>query len=105
MKKLLHASTVAIALMAVSCGETYPYQDSSLTPEERTEDLLGRLTLEQKVSLMSYESPAIPELGIQQYNWWNEALHCSARNGLATVFPQAIGMAASWDEDLLEDVF
>ena len=105
MKKLLHASAVAIALMAVSCGETYPYQDRSLTPEDRTEDLLGRLTLEQKVSLMNYESPAIPELGIQQYNWWNEALHGSARNGLATVFPQAISMAASWDADLLQDVF
>ena len=105
MKKLLHASAVAVALMAVSCGETYPYQDRSLTPEERTEDLLGRLTLEQKVSLMNYESPAIPELGIQQYNWWNEALHGSARNGLATVFPQAISMAASWDADLLQDVF
>ena len=105
MKKLLHASAVALALMAVSCGETYPYQDRSLTPEERTEDLLGRLTLEQKVSLMNYESPAIPELGIQQYNWWNEALHGSARNGLATVFPQAISMAASWDADLLQDVF
>ena len=105
MKKLIHASAVVIALIAVSCGETYPYQDSSLTPEERTEDLLGRLTLEQKVSLMSYDSPAIPELGIQQYNWWNEALHGSARNGLATVFPQAISMAASWDQDLLQDVF
>ena len=105
MKKLLHASAVVIALIAVSCAETYPYQDSSLTPEERTEDLLGRLTLEQKVSLMSYDSPAIPELGIQQYNWWNEALHGSARNGLATVFPQAISMAASWDQDLLQDVF
>ena len=105
MKKLLHASAVAVALMAVSCGETYPYQDRSLTPEERTEDLLGRLTLEQKVSLMNYESPAIPELGIQQYNWWNEALHGSARNGLATVFPQAISMAASWDADLLQEVF
>ena len=105
MKKLIRVSAVLIALIAVSCGETYPYQDSSLTPEERTEDLLGRLTLEQKVSLMSYDSPAIPELGIQQYNWWNEALHGSARNGLATVFPQAISMAASWDQDLLQDVF
>ena len=91
--------------MAISCGETYPYQDRSLSPEERTEDLLGRLTLEQKVSLMIYDSPAIPELGIQQYNWWNEALHGSARNGLATVFPQAISMAASWDDELLLDVF
>ena len=105
MKTLLRLSAVAVALMAISCGETYPYQDRSLSPEERTEDLLGRLTLEQKVSLMSYDSPAIPELGIQQYNWWNEALHGSARNGLATVFPQAISMAASWDDELLLDVF
>ena len=105
MKNLLHLSTVLIAFMAISCGETYPYQDRTLTPEERTEDLLGRLTLEQKVALMSYQSPAIPELGIEQYNWWNEALHGSARNGLATVFPQAIGMAASWDDELLLDVF
>ena len=105
MKTLLRLSAVAVAFMAISCGETYPYQDRSLSPEERTDDLLGRLTLEQKVALMSYDSPAIPELGIQQYNWWNEALHGSARNGLATVFPQAISMAASWDDELLLDVF
>lgn len=54
---------------------------------------------------MNFESPAIPELGIEQYNWWNEALHGSARNGLATVFPQAIGMAASWNDDLMHQVF
>lgn len=105
MKNLLHLSAVVIAFAAISCGQTYPYQDRSLTPEERTEDLLGRLTLEQKVALMSYQSPAVPELGIEQYNWWNEALHGSARNGLATVFPQAIGMAASWDDELLLEVF
>ena len=105
MKTHLRLSAVAVALMAISCGETYPYQDRSLTPEERTEDLLGRLTLEQKVALMSYDSPAIPELGIQQYNWWNEALQGSARNGLATVFPQSISMAASWNDGLLLEVF
>ena len=105
MKNLLHLSAVVIAFAAISCGQTYPYQDRSLTPEERTEDLLSRLTLEQKVALMSYQSPAVPELGIEQYNWWNEALHGSARNGLATVFPQAIGMAASWDDELLLEVF
>lgn len=96
---------VLMALMTVSCNQKHPYQDSSLSPEERTEDLIGRLTLEQKVALMNYESPAIPELGIHQYNWWNEALHGSARNGLATVFPQAIGMAASWNDELLLQVF
>ena len=102
-RNLILAVTVAVA--AVTACVQYPYQDASLDPSARAEDLIGRLSLEQKVALMNYESPAIPELGIQQYNWWNEALHGSARNGLATVFPQAIGLAASWDEDLLQDVF
>ena len=67
-------------------------------------DLVGRLSLEQKVALMQNESEAIPEFGIQAYNWWNEALHGAARSGLATVFPQAIGMAASFDPVLLQQV-
>ena len=103
MKKLL---TLALMLAAtVAFSQTYPYQDASLTPQERADDLLGRLTLIQKVSLMMHESPAIPELGIRKYTWWNEALHGCARAGLATSFPQAIGMAASWDDALLEQVF
>lgn len=95
-----------LLLSATSFSQTqHPYQDSSLDPQERAEDLLGRLSLEQKVALMNYDSPEIPELGIRKYNWWNEALHGSARNGLATVFPQAIGMAASWDDELLRKVY
>lgn len=90
---------------AITAFAQFPYQDASLEPGERAKDLLSRLTLEQKVSLMNYDSPAIPELGIRKYNWWNEALHGSARNGLATVFPQAIGMAASWDDALLQQVY
>lgn len=96
---------VAVAFAAVTACVPHPYQDASLDPSARAEDLLGRLTLEQKVALMNYESPAIPELGIRQYNWWNEALHGSARNGLATVFPQSISMAASWNDGLLLEVF
>ncbi len=97
---------LAAAMMATSCQkqEKLPYQDPSLSPDERAQDLLSRLTLEQKAQLMQDISEAIPELGIQKYNWWNEALHGAARSGLATVFPQAIGMAASWDPELLQEV-
>ncbi len=78
--------------------EKFPYQDTSLTAEERADDLLKRLTLEEKASLMMNRSPAIPRLSIKAYGWWNEALHGLARTGLATVFPQAIGMGASSDD-------
>ena len=94
-----------MALCGTLAAQGLPYQDASLPAEQRAEDLLGRLTLEQKVSLMMNVSPAIPELGIREYDWWNEALHGAARAGLATVFPQAIGMASSWDEALLREVF
>ena len=94
-----------MALCGTLAAQGFPYQDASLPAEQRAEDLLGRLTLEQKVSLMMNVSPAIPELGIREYDWWNEALHGAARAGLATVFPQAIGMASSWDEELLQEVF
>lgn len=83
----------------------YPYQDTQLTAEQRADDLLQRLTLEEKVALMQNNSPAIPRLGIKPYEWWNEALHGVARSGLATVFPQAIGMAASFNDKLLFEVF
>ena len=75
------------------------------TFEQRTDSLLAALTLEEKVSLMMNSSAAVPRLGIKKYDWWNEALHGVARNGSATVFPQAIGMAASFDDDLLYEVF
>ncbi|MDO4460905.1 MAG: glycoside hydrolase family 3 C-terminal domain-containing protein [Bacteroidia bacterium] len=83
----------------------YPFQDSSLTIEERVEDLMGRLTLEEKVALMQNSSEAIDRLGIKEYDWWNEVLHGVARAGNATVFPQTIGMAASFDVPLVHDVF
>lgn len=82
-----------------------PYQNPDLSPEKRANDLLGRLTLEEKVLLMQNTSPAIPRLGIKAYDWWNEALHGVGRAGLATVFPQSIGMGASFNNDLLLQVF
>jgi beta-glucosidase len=82
--------------------ETRPaYLDEGLSFEERAKDLVSRMTLEEKVTQMLHKSPAIPRLGIPAYNWWNEALHGVARAGVATVFPQAIGIAATFDEDLV----
>ena len=92
-------------LSVVNGQAQLPYQDPSLTPDQRAEDLLERLTLEEKVSLMQNNSPAIPRLGIKPYNWWSEALHGVARAGQATVFPQAIGMGASFNDSLLYYVF
>ena len=106
--KSLRTPFLALALGLAALGalaQPYPYQDRTLSPERRAADLLGRLTLEEKASLTMHASPAIPRLGIKQYNWWSEALHGIARNGSATVFPQPIGMASSFDERLIEAVF
>lgn len=80
------------------------YMDEQLSFEERAKDLVSRMTLEEKVFQTLYTAPAIERLGVKSYNWWNEALHGVARAGVATVFPQAIGLAATFDEDLLEEV-
>ncbi len=79
----------------------YPFRNPNLATEERVADLISRLTLEEKASLMLYNAAPIERLGIPAYNWWNEALHGVARAGRATVFPQAIGMAASFDEEMV----
>ena len=103
--KLLLSSALFLAAAGALGAQPYPYQDKTLPAEQRAADLLGRLTLEEKASLTMHASPAIPRLGIKQYNWWSEALHGIARNGSATVFPQPIGMASSFDEELIEEVF
>jgi len=81
-----------------------PFMDLSLSFEQRVDDLVSRLTLEEKVGQMINVSPEISRLGIPACNWWNEALHGVARSGIATVFPQAIGMAATWDPSLIFNV-
>jgi beta-glucosidase len=78
-----------------------PYWDTSLSAEERVSDLVSRMTLEEKISQMRYDAPAIERLAVPEYNWWNECLHGVARAGLATVFPQAIGLASTWNPDLI----
>jgi beta-glucosidase len=81
-----------------------PYQDSSLPIEARVSDLLSRMTLAEKVAQMSHPAKGVERLGVPKYNFWSEALHGVARNGRATVFPQAIGMAATWDRDLIRNI-
>ena len=80
------------------------YLDTHLPFPERVQDLLSRLTLDEKVSMMNHPTQGVPRLGIPGYNFWSEALHGVARNGRATVFPQAIAMAATWDKDLIHKV-
>src|SRR5467141_2759111 len=80
------------------------YLDANLPLEQRVRDLVSRMTLEEKASQMQDVAPAIPRLGIPAYNWWNEGLHGVARSGNATVFPQAIGLAATWDTDLVHRI-
>jgi beta-glucosidase len=77
------------------------YRDSKRPLKDRVRDLVGRMTLKEKVSQMLHDAPEIPRLGVPAYNWWNECLHGVGRAGLATVFPQAIGMAASFNTELL----
>lgn len=96
-----------LACLAVSGGSLAQpiYKDSSYSPAERAEDLVKQLTLEEKVSLMMDNSKPVERLGIKPYNWWNEALHGVARSGWATVFPQPIGMAASFSPEALHTAF
>ncbi len=86
-------------------AQQYPWQNPGLSSEERAKDLISRLTLEEKATLMCDISDAIPRLGIKKFNWWSEALHGLANNGNVTVFPEPIGMAASFDDELVYQIF
>lgn len=80
------------------------YQDETLSFKERAEDLVAQMSVEECASQMLFEASKIERLGVQSFNWWNEALHGAARSGMATVFPQAIGMASAFDEELTERI-
>ena len=82
----------------------YPFLNPELSIEDRVDDLISRMTVEEKIGQMMYNAPAIERLGVPEYNWWNECLHGVARNGRATVFPQAIGMAAAWDTEMMQRI-
>ena len=106
MKKQLFSMAMLMAMsLSASAQQLLPYQNANLSAEARANDLLSRLTLEEKTKLMMDTSPAIARLGIPQFQWWNEALHGVARAGLATVFPQPIGMAASFSPQTVYEVF
>jgi beta-glucosidase len=93
-------------LLTVSLsGQQFPYKNPSLSSKERAKDLLSRLTLEEKATLMCDQSDPIPRLGIKRFNWWSEALHGYANNGNVTVFPEPVGMAASFDDALVYKIF
>ena len=104
MKTTLVICILAAFSFSVKAQDKLIYKDASQPLDVRTHDLVSRLTLQEKVSLLGYQSVAVPRLGIPAYNWWNEALHGVARAGDATIFPQAIGMAATFNPDLLKQV-
>lgn len=103
IRQLLFAAAV------LTCGsataQQWPYQNTNLSAHERAIDLTSRLTLQEKADLMCDESPAIPRLGIKAFSWWSEALHGLANQGNVTVFPEPIGMAASFNVPLVERIF
>lgn len=111
-RKLQSSKSAAIAAffcLAMSLGGQVPsapapYLNPALPTQQRVDDLVSRMTLEEKISQMQNDAPSISRLHIAAYNWWNEGLHGVARSGYATVFPQAIGLAATWDASLIHQV-
>ena len=100
-----HLLIAALCISAAALAQSYPFQDTKLSPEQRADDLISRLTIEEKTALTINASEAIPRFGIKAYDWWNEALHGVGRNGSATTFPMPIAMAASFDDAMVYDVF
>ena len=100
MKPVFLIFTVLLFYIRLT-GQEFPYQNPQLSSEERAVDLLSKLTLEEKALLMCDISEAIPRLGIKKYNWWSEALHGFTNQSNVTVFPEPIGIAASFDDELV----
>jgi len=108
MKSILKRSVIIFISLLFSVSlwtQQLPYQNPELSSEERAKDLVSRLTLEEKATLLCDQSDAIPRLGIKKFNWWSEALHGYANNDNVTVFPEPIGMAASFNDELLYEIF
>ena len=102
-------ATLAIIVIAALCrttaAQSFPWQDTTKSLDQRVEWLIDNLTLDEKLSLMVHQNPAIPHVGLPAYSWWNEALHGVGRAGLATVYPMPIAMAATFDPAMIRNVF
>ena len=98
------ASQPAPTAEQIKAAAAMPFRNPALPIDKRVDDLVSRLTLEEKVSQMIDSAAAVPRLDIPAYNWWNEGLHGIARSGFATMFPQAIGNAATWDAPLVHSI-
>jgi beta-glucosidase len=105
MKKFyFYLALVLIGIQLKAQHTNFDFLDYNLPVEERVDILVSQMTLQEKVDQMIFNAPAIPRLGVPEYNWWNESLHGVARAGYATVFPQSITIAGSWDKDLMHRV-
>ncbi len=104
MKHQFFLTTIACCLLLTVEAQTEAWLNPALSPDTRVNDLISRLTPEEKIYQMMNNTPAIPRLHIPEYDWWNEALHGVARSGIATIFPQPIGMAATFDDGLVHQV-
>ena len=106
MKKfgIILMGLILLASCKTKTAYKFPYLDPELSVEKRVDDLVSRMTLDQKISQMMNNAVAIDTLGIPAYAWWNEGLHGVANTGVATVFPQAIALAATWDTALIYNV-
>ncbi|MBQ1731413.1 MAG: hypothetical protein II037_04315, partial [Bacteroidales bacterium] len=102
---ILFALTVFSLFPIIGFSQQYPFQDTTLDIETRVSDLIGRLTIDEKLSLLEHQNPAISRLGLKPYSWWNEALHGVGRNGTATVWPMPIALAASFDSKMVGNIF
>src|SRR5580692_1574970 len=112
--RLVSVSAALLSMVAMLATATHGYSqstpekpvylDPSQPTEQRVSDLVSKMTLEEKVSQMQNHAVAIPRLNVPEYDWWSEGLHGIARSGYATVFPQAIGLAATWDTPLINTV-
>src|SRR6202000_3333362 len=104
MKHLFFLTTIACFIVSQADGQNDAWLNPALPVDTRVHDLISRLTPEEMIYQMMNNTPAIPRLNIPEYDWWNEALHGVARSGIATIFPQPIGMAATFDDGLVHEV-